>query len=421
MHKPCRYCIIDISIHHSNDLCYRFYGRALESKWLIKLQIFHPISWNLNFRFGFFLIFLPQITVEETDIDFDIIQFNESYTRDFTVANNCHLPVRFEFRAKEENEKKEKKICESWLHVEPTHGELITGDSLSIRFKIFIDVHTAWRMHRKQKVSNKKNPLDILVLHVENGRDIFITILGEFRPSCFGFSVETLARLPQPVYELGLEKLLQIVSIVLHQSKSVSVNDSNSWIHFKCILLQESDLKSSYSSSVYKVLNIPREIYQLVDYLNRNGMRTPNLFTMERKYKSNPFINDIRDWLSLWSSTDFRKYNSDIFPIQRMKLLHKSDVWANAKVKLILEKINFLSWKSIYCRWSLTYAIGIATRAIGQSNGRRVPVCRVIRQMLWNHQNFVGTEKEYIPVYLHVLKWIAETQRAQSTWCSQTW
>ncbi|XP_031641168.1 type II inositol 1,4,5-trisphosphate 5-phosphatase [Contarinia nasturtii] len=216
----------------------------------------------------------PQITVEKTDIDFDIMQFNESYTRDITVANNCHLPVRFEFRGKEENGKK---ICEPWLHVEPTHGELITGDSLSIRFKIFIDVHHAWRMHRKQKTSNTKVPLDILVLHVENGRDIFITVLGEYRPSCFGFSVETLARLPQPVYELDLKDLLKI----------------------------ESDLNSSYSSSVYKVLNIPREIYQLVDYLNRNGLRTPNLFTVERKYATNPLINDIRDWLNLWSPTDF--------------------------------------------------------------------------------------------------------------------
>lgn len=131
------------------------------------------------------------------------------YTRDLTVANNCHLPVKFKFRDKEENSKG---ICESWLQVEPTSGELITGDCLSIRFKIFVDVRTAWRMHRKQKASGQKIPLDILVLHVENGRDIFITIMGEYRPSCFGFSVDTLARLPQSVYELNLKDLLQIVS-----------------------------------------------------------------------------------------------------------------------------------------------------------------------------------------------------------------
>lgn len=73
---------------------------------------------------------------------------------------------------------------------------------------------------------------------------------------------------------------------------------------------QESDLKSSYQSSVYKVLNVPREIYQLVDYLNRNGMKTHNLFTIDRKYAASPVINDIRDWLNEWASTDFRKYSS---------------------------------------------------------------------------------------------------------------
>lgn len=117
--------------------------------------------------------------------------------------------MHFEFSGKEESGSK---ICESWLSVEPTQGELITGDSLSIRFKLFIDVHTAWRMHRKQKASKRKVPLDILVLHVDKGRDIFITIIGEYRPSCFGFSVETLARLQQPVYEMDLKALLAVVS-----------------------------------------------------------------------------------------------------------------------------------------------------------------------------------------------------------------
>lgn len=151
----------------------------------------------------------PQITVEETDIDFDIIQFNETYTRDFTVANNCHLPVHFEFRGKDGG--KGSKICENWLKVEPTQGELITGDSLSIRIKLLIDTSAAWRMHRKQRESVTKVPLDILVLHVDNGRDIFITIFGEYKPSCFGFSVETLIRLPRPVHELELPELMAIV------------------------------------------------------------------------------------------------------------------------------------------------------------------------------------------------------------------
>lgn len=36
-------------------------------------------------------------------------------------------------------------------------------------------------------------------------------------------------------------------------------------------------------------------------------MKTQYLFTIERKYASHPHINDIRDWLNVWSTTDFRK------------------------------------------------------------------------------------------------------------------
>lgn len=70
---------------------------------------------------------------------------------------------------------------------------------------------------------------------------------------------------------------------------------------------QEANLNSNYQSTTYKVLNIPREIFQLVDYLNRNGLKTQHLFTLDRKYAKDPSINDIRDWLNVWSTTDFRK------------------------------------------------------------------------------------------------------------------
>lgn len=148
--------------------------------------------------------------MEKTDIDFKEIRFNETYTQDFIVANNCHLPVEFEFRSNV-GQGGSAKICESWLKVEPTSGRLITGKSLSIRLKILIDTGAAWRMHRKKKEAGPDGALDILVLHVKNGRDIFITVMGDYRPSCFGFSVETLIRLTRPVYKMDLLELMAIV------------------------------------------------------------------------------------------------------------------------------------------------------------------------------------------------------------------
>ncbi|XP_055373061.1 type II inositol 1,4,5-trisphosphate 5-phosphatase [Condylostylus longicornis] len=213
----------------------------------------------------------PQITVEKTDIDFDIVTFNEPMIRDFTVANNCHLPVKFSFKPKSEVDKK--KICEDWLTVEPQKGHLITGTSLSIRIKLTVDSRFVNHLHNKQKNSVGKIPLDILVLHVEDGRDIFITIMGEYKASCFGFSVETLCRIERPIAEYTFKELMEI--------------------------------ENSVESSQCKV-TMPREIFLLIDNLYNNYKNVPlPLFTIDRKYYLSPNINEIRDWLDTWSTLEF--------------------------------------------------------------------------------------------------------------------
>jgi hypothetical protein len=37
----------------------------------------------------------------------------------------------------------------------------------------------------------------ISVLHVQGGNDIFLSILGSYRPSFFGISLSTLSKLPR--------------------------------------------------------------------------------------------------------------------------------------------------------------------------------------------------------------------------------
>lgn len=225
----------------------------------------------------------PQITVEKTDIDFREIRFNETYTEDFIVANNCHLPVDFEFRSNLQTTATAattplgiSKICESWLNVEPTCGRLITGKSMSIRLKLRIDAQTAWRMHRKQQESGgsgASGALDILVLHVKNGADIFITVMGTYRPSCFGFSVETLIRLKRPVAQMRIEELMRVEA-------------------------RDADVVQTLPAGI----QIPREVFLLVDHLYRTGMRTPNLFTTDRRQvvRHNADVTAIRDQLDGW-------------------------------------------------------------------------------------------------------------------------
>ena len=216
----------------------------------------------------------PQITVPEKDVDFGQIRFGERVVREILIANNCHLPATYRFMSKEGHGSP---ICESWLSIEPTVGQLITGDVVSVKLELFVDAKSVWRLQRKQRESGVKMPLDILVLHVDGGHDIFISVIGEYQQSCVGFNMETLCKLEEPIVQMNLKDVLA--------------------------------LEQRLTDNTDKTGSIPRELWSLIDYLysSPKGLETVNLFTVERFYARNPHIVEIRDWLDSWSTAEFRK------------------------------------------------------------------------------------------------------------------
>ena len=57
---------------------------------------------------------------------------------------------------------------------------------------------------------------DILVLHLEKGKDFFITVSGNYLPSCFGSSLETLVHLHTYIREVPVAQLVDLVCTVSH-------------------------------------------------------------------------------------------------------------------------------------------------------------------------------------------------------------
>lgn len=218
----------------------------------------------------------PQMTVAETDLDFGLIRYHEHYNRELLVANNCHLPVHFKFLSKDDSTP-DASVCEDWIKISHLKGELLTGNSLCIRIDIFIDERAAPKIMRRLRDSKpgEKVPLDILVLHVENGRDIFITIFGEYQPCVFGLRFDTLMKLNKSVLEYSLKELMDID------------DDANNLIPF------------------YNDAKAPREIYVMIDYLYRNGLNIPHLFNIQRRHRLSPRICAIRDWLDSCSTENF--------------------------------------------------------------------------------------------------------------------
>ncbi|XP_014262113.1 inositol polyphosphate 5-phosphatase OCRL-1 isoform X2 [Cimex lectularius] len=204
--------------------------------------------------------FQPQATVDNTEIKFNTINFMEPQSKEFTIANVGVVPVKFNFKIKLDHTN----ICKEWLSIEPFIGDINPGEKCDIKLEILVDKRSASKIN-----SGKEKLEDILVLHFDGGKDIFITVTGEYHRSCFGSSLETLANLVVPINEVPPEKLAEM--------------ENN---------------RMAYGHGFNSEHQIPKEIWFLIDHLHRYGMKQPLLF-INAGLKSE--FEGIRTWLDNWS------------------------------------------------------------------------------------------------------------------------
>ncbi len=76
-----------------------------------------------------------------------------------------------------------------------------------IEFTVLVDEDSAPPL-----TTGKTQMEDILVLHLEKGKDFFITVSGNYLPSCFGSSLDTLVNLHTYIREVPVAKLVDLVS-----------------------------------------------------------------------------------------------------------------------------------------------------------------------------------------------------------------
>lgn len=121
---------------------------------------------------------------------------------------------------------------------------------------------------------------DILVLHLDGGKDMFITVSADCQRSAFTTSIATLVRIPVPILHLTPEQFKNAVCAF------------SSVCHIICVIVFQ---ENQHSPVLY---SIPREIWLLVDHLYRHGLKTRDLFETTALHEE--FIK-IRDWLDYGS------------------------------------------------------------------------------------------------------------------------
>uniref|UniRef100_A0A665TA62 phosphoinositide 5-phosphatase n=1 Tax=Echeneis naucrates TaxID=173247 RepID=A0A665TA62_ECHNA len=184
---------------------------------------------------------IPSVSLSEREFHFKDVKFMQHHAETLILFNDGQVPCQFEFIQKPN----ELTYCKPWLTANPPKGFIAQGASVEIELEVFVNRSTAPELN-----SGKQQLEDILVLHLERGKDYFISVTGNYLPSCYGTSIYSLCQLREPIQDMPQETLYKLVSMS---------GDEN-------------------AANTEKPLDIPKELWMMVDHLFRYAIKQEDIF-----------------------------------------------------------------------------------------------------------------------------------------------
>ncbi|CAL8356126.1 unnamed protein product [Merluccius merluccius] len=197
--------------------------------------------------------FLPSLSLSLTDFKFANVKFRRLQRERFVITNDGQVTCHFAFIPK----LNDTQYCKSWLRAEPSDGFLEPNENLEIYLEVYVSKDSVALLN-----SGEDSIDDILVLHLDRGKDFFITISGNYLPSCFGTSLDSLCRMKKPIREIPITKLIDLVRARERERERSKVN----------FLVVEG------AGNEEKPLKIPKEVWLLVNRLFTQSCQQEDLF-----------------------------------------------------------------------------------------------------------------------------------------------
>ncbi|XP_055782216.1 type II inositol 1,4,5-trisphosphate 5-phosphatase-like isoform X2 [Salvelinus fontinalis] len=144
---------------------------------------------------------IPSVTLSRREFHFKDVKFMQHQAETLTLHNDGQVPCQFEFIQKLD----EPTYCKPWLTANPAKGFIAQGGNVDIDLEVFVNRSTATELN-----AGRQQIEDILVLHLERGKDYFLSVSGNYLPSCFGSSIHTLCQLRDPIQEMPLETIREL-------------------------------------------------------------------------------------------------------------------------------------------------------------------------------------------------------------------
>nr|XP_012635367.1 type II inositol 1,4,5-trisphosphate 5-phosphatase isoform X4 [Microcebus murinus] len=180
---------------------------------------------------------IPSVSLSKREFYFQNVKYMQLQVESFKIHNG-QVPCQFEFI----NKPDEESYCKQWLNANPSRGFLLPDSDIEIELELFVNKNTATKLN-----SGEDKIEDILVLHLDRGKDYFLSVSGNYLPSCFGSPIHTLCYMREPILDLPPEVISELTLM------PVQTEDDGSRLETP--------------------MNIPKELWMMVDYLYRNAVQ----------------------------------------------------------------------------------------------------------------------------------------------------
>uniref|UniRef100_A0A4W5RXM6 phosphoinositide 5-phosphatase n=1 Tax=Hucho hucho TaxID=62062 RepID=A0A4W5RXM6_9TELE len=196
--------------------------------------------------------FLPSLSLTNREFTFKDVKFRQLQRERFVISNDGQVPCHFVFIPK----LNDSQYCKNWLHAEPSEGLLEPNETLEIFLDVYVSKDSVTLLNSGEDAIE-----DILVLHLDRGKDYFITISGNYLPSCFGTSLETLCRMKKPIREIPITNFLMVDSAGT-EDKPLKI-PKEVWL-----LVNHLFTKSCQQEDLFQTPGLQEELQSIIDCLD---------------------------------------------------------------------------------------------------------------------------------------------------------
>ncbi|XP_065713457.1 type II inositol 1,4,5-trisphosphate 5-phosphatase [Patagioenas fasciata] len=184
---------------------------------------------------------IPWVTMSRTEFHFPDVKYMELRLEKVTIRNG-QVPCEFEFISR----RKERTYCKPWMTITPYKGVLVADAEITVELEVFVNRSTATSLN-----TGDDNIEDVLVLHLDRGRDYFLCVTGNYLPSCFGCHLHTLCYMREPIQDMSTESIQALTALPVDKRRD---------------------------NEAEKPLDVPKELWMMVDHLCRHASQQEDLF-----------------------------------------------------------------------------------------------------------------------------------------------